>query len=561
MGIFRQFPYSNFHDMNTDWIIKQIIILMDTWKDYNTTWEEWKNSIQEIINNLDEEIANVLNEMLDSGELMTIIAPYLPFVTPQMFGAKGNGVNDDTNAINECLHSNNIIFIPKGYYRITSSLTTNSETMATINCDEKAIFIADGITDYMLICSDNTTGYAHIGVEWNGGIFDMQGISNITGIIVNNYCSFGLFNNITIVNVGDDATGLHIEIESGKNKFDNIKIFGASFTYDINDIDSDFSVNSYDLTRDNTGITVTNSYDFAIGTLYIMGCNLGIVTNGSAQVDVGQYHYWLGTGDGNLISTAQFIKSRAFKALSNGDYWHFNMFYPDQPYIAAECNYISCDNTHYIIIRPESLTDNVSPYAFLGKMLTDYGSMIFENCDIVHVNRAEFRGVDCSQLALRRGAVYIANEFLQRYSYLTPSLMINNLRQNTQFSYTTGGGWKLIGYVCVSQQGVCNIQIGSGTNVFALTADIICKDYNGTFRNAMSYQGSQTYDNYLGFGSVQTINGFKWLPVYLKSDYSGSATTIICVMKVTGLMPFVYAPTDEYESTVSGSITLPTEKD
>jgi hypothetical protein len=45
------------------------------------------------------------------------------YATPQMYGAMGDGVADDTAAIQECINKNKIIFFPLGTYKITSPLS------------------------------------------------------------------------------------------------------------------------------------------------------------------------------------------------------------------------------------------------------------------------------------------------------------------------------------------------------------------------------------------------------------------------------------------------------
>lgn len=46
----------------------------------------------------------------------------IPFVTPQMYGAKGDGVTDDTDAFENALAANSAVFVPDGNYLITRSL-------------------------------------------------------------------------------------------------------------------------------------------------------------------------------------------------------------------------------------------------------------------------------------------------------------------------------------------------------------------------------------------------------------------------------------------------------
>ena len=102
MGIFRQFPYSNFHDMNMDEIIKIVKNMLEEWAQYYAEWDAWMAEInddwsnyQEVMNeawqnmqdfinnyfdNLDvqNEINNKITSMVSSGEFATIVEPYIP---------------------------------------------------------------------------------------------------------------------------------------------------------------------------------------------------------------------------------------------------------------------------------------------------------------------------------------------------------------------------------------------------------------------------------------------------------------------------------------------------
>ena len=95
MGIFRQFPYSNFHDMNMDEIIKIVRQLADDWVAYQQKWsklyddtaqalEDFKAWAYSYFDNLDvqDEINNKLEDMLDKGAFDPIIRTQLaPVVT------------------------------------------------------------------------------------------------------------------------------------------------------------------------------------------------------------------------------------------------------------------------------------------------------------------------------------------------------------------------------------------------------------------------------------------------------------------------------------------------
>ena len=91
MGIFQQFPYSNFHEMNLDEIINIVKDMLDRWAEYYTTWDDWKTQvtnewsemqtfINEYFDNLDvqDEINNKITSMVNSGEFSAIVDPYVP---------------------------------------------------------------------------------------------------------------------------------------------------------------------------------------------------------------------------------------------------------------------------------------------------------------------------------------------------------------------------------------------------------------------------------------------------------------------------------------------------
>lgn len=102
MSIFNEFPYTNFHDMNLDWIIAKVKELAEEWARYYTEWNNWKDSMiddwdeyqnnlnaawksmQDYINNyfdnldVQDEINNKIGDMIDQGAFQAIIQPYIP---------------------------------------------------------------------------------------------------------------------------------------------------------------------------------------------------------------------------------------------------------------------------------------------------------------------------------------------------------------------------------------------------------------------------------------------------------------------------------------------------
>lgn len=113
---FEQFPYSNFHDLNLDWIISEVKKAIEGFKalsaktdDFETTLNNALEYINNYFKNLDvqEEINNKLEEMKKNGELADIIAAFLK--APNYYLSVQSMVND--TAI-----TNNSVAITASYY-------------------------------------------------------------------------------------------------------------------------------------------------------------------------------------------------------------------------------------------------------------------------------------------------------------------------------------------------------------------------------------------------------------------------------------------------------------
>lgn len=76
---FSNFPYTDFHNLNLDWLLETVKDLDTKWDDYYTQWTKWQSDVQNYIDNLDyiTAIDNYLDALKDSGELSDIIDTWL----------------------------------------------------------------------------------------------------------------------------------------------------------------------------------------------------------------------------------------------------------------------------------------------------------------------------------------------------------------------------------------------------------------------------------------------------------------------------------------------------
>ena len=67
--------------------------------------------------------ARNMNELVQTINNTTDQITYLSvYATPEMYGAVGDGLTDDTDAMQECLDSNDIIVLPHKTYVISKTL-------------------------------------------------------------------------------------------------------------------------------------------------------------------------------------------------------------------------------------------------------------------------------------------------------------------------------------------------------------------------------------------------------------------------------------------------------
>lgn len=82
----------------------------------------------------------------------------LGFVTPQMYGAKGDGVADDTDAIKTAITSNSCVFFPSGTYNVAfDDSVTEKQVMFSLHSGQNILFDKDAII--------NITGSAFAGLS------------------------------------------------------------------------------------------------------------------------------------------------------------------------------------------------------------------------------------------------------------------------------------------------------------------------------------------------------------------------------------------------------------
>lgn len=175
--------------------------------------------------NLNSSIEILLHNMEDNGELVGIIDSDV-MTTVKQYGAVGDGITDDTNAIQSCLDSGMYIYIPDGTYLISRTLEIKK------------------------------TGQRLIGMSLNAKLkasADLTApIIKMTGANSHAYRSYQEISNITV---------------EGNGVCDGIKFV----------LDADFSINRVRVTNCSIGIDSADSLIYSVKDSTVDGCAKGIV--------------------------------------------------------------------------------------------------------------------------------------------------------------------------------------------------------------------------------------------------------------------------------------------
>lgn len=198
MGVFSNFPYTNFHEMNMDWLLEQVRKISDEWDQYKTDMDLWKLGVddqlaefQSWFDNLDvqDEVRTVINELIQSGEFIEITSPQIVSATEAWLAAHITPTTpavDDTLSISGAaadakVTGDRITDLKEDFEKVASvtvvddstitgfSLTMNnnqslSPTGEIITGGQNGWMVSDGVNiseyDYLIVTAGS--GYNHL---------------------------------------------------------------------------------------------------------------------------------------------------------------------------------------------------------------------------------------------------------------------------------------------------------------------------------------------------------------------------------------------------------------
>lgn len=228
------------------------------------------DTVHDSLETVDKRIIGGINEV--NKKVKNIL---INFVTPEMFGAKGDGITDDTTAF-KLACSNSSCILLTGKYKITSQCELNNINL---------ISFSKGT----IVCSTNDMFTINLkdGCTVDSVIFKGVNCILITGKrnkIYNNI--FGKYNS--------DRTGIHIKFNGsewyGENFIDkNLFIGGGKANIDIQDstypatdnyiTNNVFAYSTNSIIGSISGTIISHNHDYSYEGMYLDGDNLKIDEN------------------------------------------------------------------------------------------------------------------------------------------------------------------------------------------------------------------------------------------------------------------------------------------
>ena len=486
-------------------------------------FNELNDYVMNYFANLDvqNEINAKLDEMVLNGSFDRILSKFFGvFITPQMYGAKGDGVTDDTVAINTCLAENKFVFIPSGVYLVSDTIKLNTSVKNTVMCTSTTrIQASRALRPVLMIGNDD--GFNAMYFSWDGGVIDCGGFDDCVGVRFTQHSTASCVDNMVVENFGKNSVGVGICDDLTEN-FPSIQLNIGRLR--IKDYVSSTKPNVI-----NTGVVI-KAYDLEISSLYVYGCTVGIDCVGGSLIHINDYHYWVGNNDNVQFTADTYLKTIALK---NDGSLNFDLFYSDQAYIAVSGGHMTANYSHIIAINPKDVDTNGAVNAYVVELTSNYKDVDFGT---VTINKNGNDNVHAIKNKIGMPLYRFVNDrpVTAKYKYETESvpqasILFNICNEPSQHCFLSGGDiiadkWYKIGYV-PKTNGNYQILINSSSNQCQAKADVDVTSYSCVIRRAGKMLSNVGDISFSVSKNTTEIDGYQFYTLYVKFSESYSSAT------------------------------------
>lgn len=243
------FPYSNFHQLNLDWVISEMKRVIQEWAnteqiydDITKQFDELKNYVTNLFNaDLQDEVNQIMDKWLADGTLDNIIGNHLRTAIINMvsMGCDNTGNKDCSDAIEAAISAvtGNIMYFPPGTYLISRPIIMPGGVGETFSIQlDNAKIKAIAAMDYMIDVGANepsdTIWFGRYSI--NGiGMLDLN-LQAKCGIHSSQRTRFVTIRDINIFYIPDGGVGLKMGDSVGTSHTAQVCTIDNLFIYNIN---------------------------------------------------------------------------------------------------------------------------------------------------------------------------------------------------------------------------------------------------------------------------------------------------------------------------------------
>lgn len=265
------FPYLDTRDLNLDWLLKTMKALVEKWENFTP---EIQGFVNQWLDDHPEATTTVQDGSLtapkftDALKLQTL----KDYVTPQMYGAKADGLTDDTAAIQAVFDTKKPVFFPKGTYLMNNQTVLMGHYNVEINLENAdIIYPGAGYAFKITQCHDCVFRFGYVHAE-NGGCVEFFASSVLNAVQYINFYFLKFWAATNCIYADNTDSGWINEIRFYNGEF----AAGNNGVYLLNESD-DNTMNQWFF--DNVGVEgVTNGFYFnaeshkPISEIFINGC-------------------------------------------------------------------------------------------------------------------------------------------------------------------------------------------------------------------------------------------------------------------------------------------------
>lgn len=184
-----KYPYTDFNEFNLDWVVRSMRDLKQDWSNFKNlnsikyagAWDiteqyeaytlvEDDNKVYMSIKPVPAGISLTNTEYWEFIEDYGIILQVLTqktdgFVTPEMFGAAGDGLTDDTNAVVAALNASDTVLFPNKYYVTETIKLKHNQKIKGENRNTSVIIFPENVNGIQI---NHSTTVEDLTIEYSG---------------------------------------------------------------------------------------------------------------------------------------------------------------------------------------------------------------------------------------------------------------------------------------------------------------------------------------------------------------------------------------------------------